>query len=173
MKIKQIIVGRLEENCYILEKDGQILVIDPGDDTDRIINGIKGKKVLKILITHEHFDHVGSVYDIMDIYKIGQLNFSHLEEKEYEIGPFKFKVIFNPGHSEDSISYYFEKEQVMFVGDFVFNGTIGRCDLDGGDYNQMKESIKKLKTYPKDTVLYPGHGNKTTLENELRHNPYF
>ena len=61
----------------------------------------------------------------------------------------------------------------MFVGDFVFKGTIGRCDLEGGDYNQMKESIKKLKTYPKDTILYPGHGDETTLEDEIKYNPYF
>lgn len=173
MKVKQVIVGNLEENCYILEKDNQVLVIDPGSDTEKIVQEINEREVLKVLITHKHFDHIGSVYDIMDIYKVGKLDYSSLEEKEYQIGPFKFKVIFNPGHSLDSVSYYFYEEDIMFVGDFIFKGTIGRCDLEGGSFKSMQESISKLKTYPKNTILYPGHGEKTTLENEIRNNPYF
>ena len=61
----------------------------------------------------------------------------------------------------------------MFVGDFIFKGTIGRWDLEGGDYEQMKESIERLKTYPKDTILYPGHGESTTIDEEIKNNPYF
>ena len=173
MKIDRVVVSCLESNCYILEKDNKVLVVDPGGYTKKIVEVIGNREVLKVLVTHQHIDHIGSVCDIMDIYKVGKLDNSSLDEKEYQVGPFKFKAIFNPGHSPCSVSYYFEDEKVMFVGDFVFKGTVGRCDLEGGDYNQMKESIKKLKTYPKDTILYPGHGDETTLEEEIKYNPYF
>lgn len=173
MQVRKIVVGRLEENCYILEHDNQVLLVDPGDEANKIIQEIGDKKILKILITHGHFDHIGAVCDIIELKKIGMLEYSNLKEQEYEIGPFKFKVLFTKGHSKDSVTYYFEKERIMFVGDFVFKGTIGRCDLDGGNLDDMKKSIEKLKNYPKDTILYPGHGDKTVLEDEIKYNPYF
>ena len=61
----------------------------------------------------------------------------------------------------------------MFVGDFIFKGTIGRCDLEGGDFGEMLQSLSKMKGYDPNIVLYPGHGDKTTLGWELRNNPYF
>ena len=61
----------------------------------------------------------------------------------------------------------------MFVGDFIFKGTIGRCDLEGGNFNEMLQSLQKIKKYEKEITLYPGHGDKTTLKEELENNPYF
>jgi len=173
MRVERVVVGNLEENCYILEKDNQVLVIDPGEEVEKIKKVINNREILKVLITHEHFDHIGAVCDIIEIERIGKLSYSNLEEKEYQVGPFKFSVIFNPGHSKDSVSYYFKEDNIMFVGDFVFKSTIGRCDLEGGSYKEMLESIKRLKEYPKDTILYPGHGDSTTLGYEIKYNPYF
>ena len=82
-------------------------------------------------------------------------------------------MIYNPGHSKDSISFFFEKEKVMFVGDFIFLESIGRCDLEGGSFIEMQKSIEKLKRYSIDITLYPGHGEKTTLEHEKRNNSFF
>ena len=96
-----------------------------------------------------------------------------LEEKEYLIGPFKFNVIINSGHTTDSISFYFREEKVMFVGDFIFLDSIGRCDLEGGNFSSMRESIKKIKAYADDIVIFPGHGDKTTLGYEKENNYYF
>ena len=73
----------------------------------------------------------------------------------------------------DSITFYFFKEKTMFVGDFIFEGNIGRCDLEGGDFNLMKESIEKIKSYPDDTVIYSGHGEFTSLGHEKSKNYYF
>ena len=173
MEIKTVVVGELEENCYILEKDGCVLVIDPGADLNRIVAAIGEKKVLKVCITHQHFDHIGALYGIMDLYKVGKIDFHNLKEQVYQIGPFTFQVIFTPGHSSDSVCYYFEKENNMFVGDFIFCGSIGRCDLPTGDFQVMQKSISKIKVYSNDIVLYPGHGNITTLGEEKRRNPYF
>ena len=86
---------------------------------------------------------------------------------------FKFEVIYTPGHKEDAITIYFKENKCMFCGDFIFRDSIGRCDLHGGDIKEMLESIKKIKKYDKDTVIYPGHGDKTTLEYEINNNMYF
>ncbi len=170
MKIERVKTGYLEENCYILTIGNSCLVIDPGEDFFKIKEKIKDKKVEAVLITHHHFDHVGalSYFDKSLVY-----SFFNLEEKAYTFGPFSFEVFFNPGHSEDSISFYFKEEKVMFVGDFIFNGSIGRCDLEGGDFAVMLKSIQKIKQIKENIVLYPGHGEKTTLDNEKRKNMYF
>ena len=88
------------------------------------------------------------------------------------VGDFKFQVILTPGHSKDSISFYFPEENKMFVGDFIFQESIGRCDLPGGSEIEMKNSLERLKKYSKEITLYPGHGEVTTLDYELTHNPY-
>ena len=173
MKIKRVVVGPLDTNCYILEKENQVLVIDPGDEVEKIRQVIGSAKVLKVLITHKHFDHIGALYDIMDLEKIESLEADTKEEAEYKLGPFTFEVIKTPGHSKDSICFYFKKDKVMFVGDFIFKRNIGRCDLPTGSFNEMKKSIEKIKKYPKDIILYPGHGSSTTLEEECLLNPYF
>lgn len=173
MEIIKIETGYLEENCYLICDNNKCLVVDPGDDSDIIISKIGDLEVLGILITHNHFDHVGALKEIKDKYNVDVYDSNFCSEKEYNIGPFSFKIIFNPGHSKDSISFYFGKEKIMFVGDFVFSGTVGRCDLEGGSFKEMLDSIDKLKTYPADIILYPGHGNETTLSNEIMNNPYF
>lgn len=170
MKIDKVVVGELEENCYILGIDDKVLVVDPGDEFDKINKVINGREVLGILITHNHFDHVGALAEFknIDIY-----SFDNLEEKEYNIGPFKFNVMYNPGHSNDSISFYFKEENLLFCGDFIFYHSIGRWDLPTGDFNKMKESINKIKKLPEDTIIYPGHDRNTTLKEEIDNNYYF
>ena len=73
----------------------------------------------------------------------------------------------------DSICFYFYKDKVMFVGDFIFKDSIGRCDLEGGNISLMKESIEKIKKYDDDITIYPGHGEFTTLGREKLENYYF
>ena len=167
MKIKTIKVGYLETNCYILIKGNNALIIDPGDEYSKIKKEIENLNVQAILLTHHHFDHIGALKFFNNI-KIIDYN-----TEENKIGDFKFEIIKTPGHTSDSITYYFKEEKIMFVGDFVFEGSIGRTDLDTGNYKEMKKSIEKLKTYPTDTKLYPGHGNNITLEKEIKNNPFF
>lgn len=173
MNVKRVIVGELEENCYLLEKDGKCIVIDPGDDFFKIQKEIGDLEVLKVFLTHHHSDHIGALPSLLKTYQVDVFDFWNLKEKEYTIGPFNFQVIFTPGHTNDSVSYYFLKEHCMFVGDFVFQGTIGRCDLPTGDFKMMKKSIEKLLQYPDNTKLLPGHGEYTLLIEEKKSNPYF
>lgn len=172
MEIKTIIVGALEENCYLLIKENTCLVVDPGDEYEKIKKEIGSLKVLGILITHHHFDHIGALKTLLEDYKVPQYDFSS-EKREYIIENFTFQIVSNPGHSKDSVRFVFKEEKVMFVGDFVFQGTVGRCDLEGGNFNEMKESIKCLKEEDSSYILYPGHGPKTTLEKEKKYNIYF
>ena len=173
MKVEIVKVGELECNCYLLDIDGCLLVIDPGDDGDKIINKIGDRKVLGIIITHHHFDHVGAIDDLVYKYNCLVYDVNNLIEGENKIGEFEFLVIGTPGHKEDAITIYFEKEKMMFCGDFIFKGNIGRCDLPGGNVRDMVSSINKIKLYDRDIVIYPGHGDKTTLGFEIDNNIYF
>jgi len=83
-------------------------------------------------------------------------------------------VLHVPGHAPGSLSFYSEKNNCVFTGDALFAGSIGRTDLPGGDYNTLiKSIINKLFVLPPSTVVYPGHGNKTTVETEMKSNPFF
>ena len=162
MNIKIVVVGVLDTNCYIVENDCECLIIDPGAEADNIINNID-KRVIGILLTHRHFDHIGAVEKLSSYYNINIYDYSNLIEGFNNIGCFRFFVQYNLGHTMDSISFIFDS--VMFCGDFIFKDGIGRCDL-GGNYNLMKDSIKKLVRCKKNYLIYPGHGDKFYL-NEI------
>ncbi len=172
MEIKRVITGALDENCYVLIENKTCLIIDPGDDYQKIKEAIGENKVLGVLITHSHFDHIGALRNFLTKRSIKIFKRSNLEEKEYTIGDFKFECLYTPGHSKDSVTFYFKEENVMFVGDFVFKNSIGRTDLPGGNNKEMIESITKLLKYTEDIKLYPGHREITTLESEKQNNPY-
>ena len=172
MDINVVVTGYLDENCYILSKNGKCLIVDPGDDYNDIVKAVGDNKVLGILITHSHFDHIGALRNFLVKRSIKIFKRSNLEEKEYEIEDFKFKCIYTPGHSKDSVTFYFEEDKVMFIGDFIFKDSIGRTDLPGGSDVEMQESIKKILEYPDDIKLYPGHNSNTTLGEEKKNNQY-
>jgi len=159
MQIETIPVGMLQANCYIVTKNNKAVIIDPGDELNKIQKQIKDKEVVGILVTHHHFDHVGALLKLEKIY--------HLKHNPKEIPGFPYETIFNPGHSKDSISFYFKKEKILFSGDFIFYHSIGRWDLEGGDWKEMQESLKNILNYPKDLKIYPGHGPATTLIEEI------
>ncbi len=173
MKVEQIVTGTLEENCYVLLKDNNCLVIDPGDDYPKIKEAINDHKVLGVLITHSHFDHVGALRNFLSKRGVKIFKKSNTLEQEYKIGDFCFECIYTPGHSSDSITFYFKDSASMFVGDFIFKDSIGRCDLPTGDINQMNKSIEKIKQYSDEIKIYSGHGPFSTLGDEKKNNPYF
>ena len=146
MEIKSVVTGFLDENCYVLINNGKCLIIDPGDEYHKIKKIVDDNKVLGVR--------------------------SNLEEKEYEIGDFKFQCIFTPGHSKDSVTFYFKDSNAMFDGDFIFKESIGRCDLPGGSEKEMKDSLRKILEYNNDIKLYPGHYQDTTLGYEKENNAF-
>lgn len=166
-------MGYLATNCYILEKNGSCLVVDPGDELYAIEKQIGKNKLLAILVTHHHEDHIGALKPLVQKYHVPVYDADNTLEQKYEIGSFSFEVLRTPGHSSDSITFYFESYQFMFVGDFIFQNTIGRTDLETGNMETMKRSIAKIKHYPDYIKCYPGHGENTTLGEEKENNIYF
>jgi len=94
--------------------------------------------------------------------------------QKISFGQSELTSIHVPGHAAGSLAFYSEKDKVVFTGDALFEGSIGRTDLPGGNYETLINSIRnKLFTLPEETVVYPGHGDETTIGNEIKTNPYF
>ena len=164
MDIKRVVVGELEENCYIVTNNNKCLVIDPGDEFNLIDKEIKGKEVVGCLVTHFHPDHIGALEDLLSKYDI--------EVNKDFTKYFNYEVIHTPGHTYDSKVFYFKKNNTMFTGDFIFRSSIGRTDLGGNDLD-MKDSLKLITKYPDETILYPGHGEATDLGREKKRFKYY
>ncbi|MEK6782107.1 MAG: MBL fold metallo-hydrolase [Bacteroidota bacterium] len=182
----------IDPGCYEREEN---------DELDSFINA-KKLRVKYLLNTHCHIDHVLGNFHIKEKYKVpflmhkkeefilramkayapsyGFTNYSEvlpdqfLEEGEYvAFGNSKLKVLFVPGHAPGHIAFYNEKEKILIGGDVLFQGSVGRTDLPGGNHETLINSIhQKLFVLPDDVVVYPGHGDTTTLGEEKISNPF-
>ena len=202
--IKTIVTGPFQENSYLLidKLSKKCVLIDPGDEAQKIINFINEKNILPIAIinTHAHLDHIGAISEIKAEYSIPF--YLHIEEKpildsylvscrmfgmkpaespsvdewlnasgELLIGPFKFLIIETPGHTPGGCSFLID--DVIFVGDTLFQGSIGRTDLPGGDRKILDKSlIKLINTLNPKTTVYSGHGPSTSIGFEKINNPF-
>lgn len=173
MQVRIIKVGNLQTNCYILIQDSKCLIIDPGDQFYSIQSQIGDNKLIGILITHRHPDHIGALDNFIHEYNVPVYDRRNMQEKEYEIEGFKFEVIYTPGHTIDSCTFFFYEYNFMFSGDFIFKGSIGRTDLPTGDNVEMRNSINKIKNYSDRIKVYPGHGDSTNLGIEKDTNVFF
>ncbi|MGI6369759.1 MAG: MBL fold metallo-hydrolase [Ignavibacteria bacterium] len=156
--------------------------------------------VKSILITHSHWDHIGELYEIKqmtgaDIYvhkdDAYRLESDKMRERlpidiknvspdvllkggeELSFGKTKFRVVHTPGHTEGGVCFVFEEDRIVFTGDTLFAFSIGRTDFPGGNFDVLINSIKtKLLSLGDDFIVYPGHGEHTTIKNEKQHNPF-
>ena len=173
MEIKKITVGALQTNCYLVIDGGELAVVDPGDEAQKIADEIeKTGAVCKLIInTHGHFDHIGANRFLKDKYEVpamagenekGDLDFvpdEYLKDgRTLKIGNSTLKIIATPGHTEGGICLF--GKEVVFSGDTIFDGNIGRTDLAGGSNVQMAASLKELDgLIPDGATVYPGHGD--------------
>lgn len=164
MKVEIIKVGELETNCYIVTKNDKTIVIDPGDEFEKIKETLGNRKPTVCLLTHSHYDHIGALEELTNYYNI-KVNDDYTKE-------FKYKVLKTPGHTKDSLTFYFYEDNIMFTGDFLFKSSFGRTDL-GGSNQEMIESLNMIKDYPDEIIIYPGHGESSTLGKEKRNIPYY
>jgi len=202
MKVVHLIVGLLQSNCYILidEVTGQAAVIDPGGDAEQIARELTtaGVKPVAIFCTHGHPDHVAAAAQLVQrtsasavyihpdevamlsrytLSEIGEVQLPELTEyeegDEIDVGKLTVRVVHTPGHSPGSVCLSVDEEKVLFTGDLIFAGSIGRTDLPGGNESQMRASLHRIvEQFMPDTILYPGHGPQSTLAEELASNPW-
>jgi len=118
------------------------------------------------------FDYTIEKYGFKTNFDPEKIDIKYLEQGKHEIAGFEFEVIDVPGHTTCSIAYYFNKEKIMFTGDFLFKGTIGIINTQLSNKRQMIESLEKIKKYPEEVKIYPGHGENTDLKTEKIYNSY-
>lgn len=183
------------------EKSKDCVIVDPGADGEDILEEVENLNVKAILATHGHLDHVGQVGFLKKMLNIPfymnekdeflinndifpgfafMLKATKCPSPDFYIkdgdiltfGSLELTVMETPGHTPGSVCFYNKKEKVLISGDTLFAGSVGRVDLPGGNPQEMEKSLKKLMELPEETVVYPGHGGKTTIGKEKRTNPF-
>ena len=170
--VRRIVVGLIETNCYLVsdKETKDTVIIDPGDEPEKIFNAIK-KENLKpkfILLTHEHPDHAGALKKIEVLCNLRRCTIE--DGGELKLGDLEIRVVATPGHTLDSVSFIIGEN--IFSGDTLFKQGIGRTDLAGGDFDQIKKSLKRLIEFPDNFKVFPGHGPETTIGEEKENNPF-
>ena len=193
-------LGLLTANCFVLRNSEEAIVIDPGGDFEAIRAFIGTRKLLFVLNTHGHYDHIAANNDLKAHYDtrlaVGEhdavmllnpeLNLSLMVDRPYiSIAPdvslkdgdkFRFdnrtiEVIHTPGHTVGSVC--FKMDGVLFSGDTLFYHSIGRTDLPTGSFPELEKSIRtRIYTLPDDTKVYTGHGENTSIGEEKRFNEF-
>jgi len=200
--VDRYVLGAAQENCYVVRLDRgapEAAVIDPGDGAAQLRLELAGMatRCAGILITHCHWDHLMGVADLAEgtgapVY-VPELERPVLEQPRdffpdiplrpysgakgvsggdtIEVAGISFETVAIPGHSPGHLAYY--ADGLLFSGDLLFAGSVGRTDLPFSDYGTLMESIGSLfERFPPETVVYPGHGPETTLGREQLTNPF-
>lgn len=201
MRVESNTSGYFAENCYaVFEDEYSAWIIDPGWDYETAVKMMDGRKPTRILLTHGHIDHIYMCPLFLENYHteiyIHRLDMEYLRDSRrsnpmrapffddisvdsfnivedgdvIEGDSLRFEVIHTPGHTPGSVCY--RSGNILFSGDTLFCGSIGRTDFPGGSPSDIRASLKKLASLPDDTVVYPGHSEITTIGDEKQANPF-
>lgn len=200
MNINRFSLGPLQTNSYLIAEGEECLIIDPADDAAFLLEEIQRKnlKLVGLLATHGHFDHVMAVGEMQlsfplslyigkeDQFLLDRLGATakhflgydpkiikpkrveYLNEGEMTFGQFSFRAISTPGHTPGSFSFHFKSENCLFTGDILFKGAIGSYDHAYSSKTDLFHALAKLKEAVGEAEVYPGHGEPTLLSSELR-----
>jgi glyoxylase-like metal-dependent hydrolase (beta-lactamase superfamily II) len=200
MILKTFVEPPIENNNYLLidEESREAALIDCSAPDKRIKQAINdaGAALKYILLTHGHFDHIAGIRPtdakiVMNENDLGILKKANQYLSMFgaapvtipkidifikdgdiiKLGNIELKVIHTPGHTQGGVCYL--TENILFSGDTIFRESVGRCDMEGGDFEQIKESIEsKIFTLPEETLIYSGHGPSTNVGWEKEHNMF-
>ncbi len=199
--VDTFVMGPYRSNCYVLRGErgaSEAVVVDPGDDPTplRLELARMGARTAGVLVTHTDVDHIAGVAALAEGtgsevwapagevealrtgetrggLRVGAHDPAHTVTggDEVTVGGITFEVLDVPGHSVGHVAYLVHDQ--LFSGDLLFAGSVGRVDLEGGDWETLLDSVRSLlDRLSPDTVLYPGHGPTTTLGRELQTNPF-
>lgn len=204
LSIQLLTVGPLQENCYLLTdtQTQQAVLVDPGDEAERLLSALGNFNLAAVWLTHAHFDHIGALSEVhrrfpVPVYLhandrelfdhaaqsaaffgltleqpvLGTVSIGH--GQTLTLGAHEATCLFTPGHAPGHMAFYLLEQGVVIAGDALFQGSIGRTDLPGGDHALLLASIRReLLTLPDETRVLPGHGPETTVGAERRANPF-
>lgn len=202
MHVNSFPLGPLGTNSYILDNGIEALAIDVGGDPADMLAFLSRNnlKLLAILITHRHFDHlygVAALQKVLDVPcylpsgedvlrdseaaqggiwgmpMVPAFSETSLSEGSTRIGSFEITVLNTPGHTPGRVSYYIREAGCVFTGDALFYRSVGRTDFPMGDHQKLLASVREnLFTLPPETIVYPGHGPQSSIGDERQHNPF-
>ena len=203
MEITLLIVGELAVNCYLVSREGRAVVIDPGDDVEVILGALEERnlKLEGIINTHGHFDHIGANGALKEattaLLYIHRGDAPCLQDaaanlsqwaglgpvvspaadvllsggEVLELAGLEFEVLHTPGHSPGGICL--KVGDVLFTGDTLFAGSVGRVDFPGSSWEVLMKSLNEvILPLAPETMIYPGHGPASTLGAEKQNNPF-
>ena len=187
----------------INDETKELIIIDPGYSPKQLAERVRqeGCTPVAILLTHGHFDHIMAAQAVKEKYNIPIYACRQEEEmlrepsvnmtahygkncsiipdvllndlEVFQVAGFTIQIIHTPGHTKGSCCYYIEEEDVLFSGDTVFYGSVGRTDFPGGSTADIVRSLHKLvDSLPEETEVFPGHDASTTIGYEKRYNPF-
>lgn len=194
--------GEIPMNCYVLDRNGKCFIIDPGYQKEYIQEYIKTEEleVIGILLTHAHIDHIEAL-DCFDVpiylhemeykvlmdnrlngfeffgkqmsYDVNSLDVKTIcEDTILKLDTYEISVIHTPGHTIGGVCFKIGHD--LYVGDTLFEGSVGRWDRPTANLGQLKESVIKLiDNQSEQTIIHPGHGRSSTIGTEKQHNPFY
>jgi len=183
VEIHQVVVGPVDNNVLVLRctETGDAVLLDAANEHQRLLELCQRLGVRRVLETHGHWDHIQAVPQLRDAgYSVGVTaqdagmlpSYDEVIEDDsvIEVGRLRLHTIHTPGHTPGSMCFRLEDHPILFSGDTLFPGGPGNTTFEGGDFGTIIESVdRKLFTLPPDTVVLPGHGDRTTIGDERPH----
>jgi len=199
-EIIQIVSNIMEANCYLINYNNKTIIVDPCVDV-KVLKRYDVKEVEGILLTHCHVDHIYYLSEIVKEYnpiiymsnkglkmvcddnlnlsnyfggglniKESSFRYKLVNDNDIIIDELNIKCIYTPGHTKDSMCYLLDND--LFTGDTLFDRSIGRTDFPTGNTLEMRNSLKKILSFNKDFIIYPGHNNTSTINEQKEKNYY-